>query len=213
VNRTLKIKVCGMKDPGNLEALCELSPDYVGYIFYDGSPRFVGKHPDPALFKIPGDRTLRVGVFVNESLAEVRRIAVAGMVDMVQLHGNESLEYCRDIAAEGIPVIRSARPSSSGHGVMMDYRDLIDCFLFDTPDPSHGGTGRKFDWSLLRKYDGPLPFLLSGGIGPGDAPLVADLDNKYIRGVDVNSQFEKSPGIKDMGLLREFFSEIRNTAS
>ena len=204
----MKIKVCGMRDPGNLEEVCGLAPEFVGYIFFSGSKRYVGKDPDPALFSIPAKKAVRVGVFVNESVREVKRMVNAGWLDMVQLHGGESPAYCLDLAKEGIPVMKVLDPSLLPRG-LKDFTEGIDWFLFDTPGEGFGGTGRKFRWELLKSYSGSVPFMLSGGIGPGDAGLALALDLPSLYGVDVNSRFEIAPGLKDIGLLDSFIREIR----
>ena len=101
-NRSLKLKVCGMKDPENLEQLCDLSPEFVGFIFYPNSKRFVGRSPDPALFQIPGPAIKKVGVFVNQEISQVRSAVNKFGLDMVQLHGGERADYCRNLAGDAV---------------------------------------------------------------------------------------------------------------
>jgi phosphoribosylanthranilate isomerase len=217
-SRPIKIKVCGMLDPANLAEVCLLSPDFVGYIFYPGSKRYVGNHPDPALFRIPGEGTAKVGVFVDEELSGVARRFEQCQLDLVQLHGTESPGYCRDLVEEGIPVIKVFHPENplreKGRGTegldMKDYAEAVHYFLFDSGRSGEGGSGHQLDWELLRSCDIPLPFLLGGGIGPDDAGRLKALDLENLFGVDVNSRFESSPGIKDAGLLSRFIEEIRN---
>lgn len=208
----LKIKVCGLRDPGNIEEVCALQPDFAGYIFFPGSQRFVGTKPDPAIFRIPGRETLKVGVFVNEELNSLKEIFTAYRLDLVQLHGSESPAYSRALGDAGIPVIRSVNPGSVDQepvpaGALEGARYL----LFDTPGPTFGGTGRKFDWGLLEGLPVSVPFLLGGGIGPGDAQSIKRVGHPQLIGVDINSRFESSPGLKDVGLLGQFFMEIRTS--
>lgn len=199
-----------MKDPANLEAVCPLMPDYVGYIFFRGSRRYVGNQPDPALFSIPPDNIARVGVFVNEPLLSVKRIVGEGWLDMVQLHGSESPGYCKALMNEGVHVIKSTAPVNIGRKEFLrDYYGVIHNFIFDSQGEGKGGTGLKFNWELLEGYSLPVPYLLSGGIGPEDAREIRGIKHFWLHGVDVNSRFELSPGIKDIGLLREFINEIR----
>jgi len=205
----MKIKVCGMVSPRNLEQVCALEPDFVGYIFYSGSARFVGASPDPSLFNIPAPAIRKVGVFVNETLTSVKRTFELHQLQLVQLHGDESPEYCRMLSKDGIPVIK-ALDAGTDRSRLEEYREFVTCFLFDTPGPGHGGTGRKFDWDLLKEIPSSPSFLLSGGIGPGDARTVLELDHRGLLGVDVNSRFELSPGLKDLGKLREFMVEIKS---
>lgn len=206
----LKVKVCGMKEPDNLEQVCRLDPDFIGYIFFRASARYVGDHPDEALFSLPGDTVSRVGVFVNEPILSVRKMIESGWMDLVQLHGSESPEYCKALVNEGVHVIKAIGP---GHLDEMErleeYYGVVHYFLFDTAGQGSGGTGEKFDWGLLEKYAQPVPFLLSGGIGPGDAPAIRELDHLLLRGVDVNSRFEDAPGRKNIKALKSFIKEIR----
>jgi len=204
----LQIKVCGMRDPHNLEEVCSLAPEYVGFIFFERSKRFLGSAPDPALFTIPGPGIRKVGVFVDEELKRVRKAVDSYGLDMVQLHGNESVAYCRSLSGEAVQVIKALDPASSP----MDpdsWEGAADLLLFDSAGTGSGGTGRKFDWTLLENRALPVPFLLSGGIGPEDAALVRALELKGFMGVDVNSRFERSPGLKDLISLKKFITEIR----
>ena len=199
-----------MREGANLEALSRLEPDMVGFIFYPLSPRYVGADPDPALFRIPGSRTRKVGVFVNENLEVVRELLDRGWLDMVQLHGDEPPAYCEALSGEGWQVIKAMGPGQIADADLLgSYADVVDYFLFDTPTPAYGGSGRKYDWQLLQAYRSELPFFLSGGIGPGDASRIRDLVHPFFEAVDLNSRFEKAPGIKDMELLAPFIKAIR----
>jgi len=204
----MKIKICGMRSPRNLEQLCTLSPDFVGFIFYPGSKRFVGTSPDPSLFHIPGPDIRKVGVFVNETLSGVLHSFEKHQLQCVQLHGDESPGYCRKLSREGIPVIKALNANTTG-ARLEEYRDQVSYYLFDTPGPGRGGTGKKFDWDLLKGIPATVPFLLSGGIGPEDAGALLAMDDEGFRGVDVNSRFELSPGIKDVEKLKEFMTKIK----
>ena len=195
-----------MREPKNLEQLCSIEPDYVGYIFYPKSKRFVGVRPDPALFKIPPAYILKVGVFVNEEIDRVEHLVEKHQLDLVQLHGNETPEYCGILMGHGIQVIKAINPSGSD---IEAYTEVVQTLLFDTPGPGWGGTGRKFDWSLLKQQNVALPFILSGGIGPEDAKAISELIQKNLLGIDLNSRFELSPGVKDIELLKDFFIELR----
>lgn len=200
----IKIKVCGMRDPENLELLCSLGPDYVGFIFYSESKRYVGHRPDPLLFNLVPPGIQKVGVFVNEQLdAIIKRFEEHGL-DLVQLHGHESPEFCRELTDAGIPLIKALAPDSS----LFDYAGVVQFFLFDTPAATWGGTGKKFDWDLLKGRSIPVPFLMSGGIGPRDVEAIRQIRQENFVGVDVNSRFELSPGLKDIGQLERFMKEL-----
>ena len=193
----IQIKVCGMRDPRNLEQLCALHPEYIGFIFYPPSPRFVGSRPDPPLFRIPGPGIKKVGVFVDEELHRVRQAIELFGLDAVQLHGHESVDYCRQLASAQVEIMKVLDPCEPALETG-GYPEVADLFLFDSAGAGKGGTGLKFDWTLLEDLPLQLPFLLSGGIGPGDAGRLRSLGHPGFRGIAVNSRFELSPGLKDM---------------
>ena len=203
-----QIKVCGMRDPLNLEQVCELAPEFVGFIFYHRSKRFLGTHPDPVLFHIPGPAIKKVGVFVDEELNQLRKTIEQFGLEAVQLHGRESVDYCAQLSKERVKVIKVLDPHSS-IPEMEKYMEVVDHFLFDSAGAGSGGSGQKFDWKLLESLSLSTPFLLSGGIGPADAGFLRSLELEGLMGVDVNSRFERTPGIKDVEQLREFIIEIR----
>ena len=206
--KKLRIKVCGMRDPQNMELLCALSPEYVGFIFYKQSKRFVGSRPDPALFTIPGPHIKKVGVFVNEERKQVRKAIKEYGLDAVQLHGGESTDYCRSLSGEALELIKVVDPGGNLKD-MENYNGVVDYLLFDSAGEGRGGTGRKFDWKLLEELPAGPPFFLSGGIGPDDAEAICNLELDAMMGVDVNSRFELSPGVKNMESLKKFITEIR----
>lgn len=200
----IKIKVCGMRDPENLELLCSLGPDYLGFIYYPESKRYVGNRPDPLLFDLVPRGIKKVGVFVNEQRDAIKKRFEEHSLDLVQLHGNESPDFCGELTDAGIPVIKALAPDSS----LRDYSGVVQLFLFDTPAPTWGGTGKKFDWNLLKGRSIPVPFLMSGGIGPLDVEAIRQIRQENFVGVDVNSRFELSPGLKDIGQLERFMKEL-----
>lgn len=208
MKQQIQIKVCGIRDPQNLEELCILDPEFVGFIFYPRSLRYVGDHPDPALFDIPGAATKKVGVFVDEELSRVREAIDRYGLEAVQLHGSETVNYCRQLSPAPVEMIKMLDPDGPEKEVE-SYAEVVDILLFDSAGAGSGGTGQKFNWDLLEKLSSKAPFMLSGGIGPGDAGAIRSLDLPGLQGVDINSRFELSPGMKDIESLKEFFIEIR----
>jgi phosphoribosylanthranilate isomerase len=208
----MKIKVCGMREAANIAEVAPLSPDFMGFIFYERSPRYAGGMPPRALDALP-PQTKRVGVFVDAPEERVLETARRYSLDLVQLHGSEPPEMCAALRAGGIGVIKAF-----GIGSREDveraaaYEGTCDYYIFDTADTSHGGTGRKFDHSLLESYSGPTPYLLSGGLGPEDAPALATAarKNTLCAGFDVNSRFETAPGTKDPDAIEQFMGTIKN---
>ena len=207
----MKIKVCGMRDKMNIEELSQLPIDYIGYIFYPQSLRYVGENPDEAIFKMVPSSIKKVGVFVNASLNEVIRIAETYKLEAIQLHGSEIADYCRAIKDKGFEVIKAfkAEPETLTCETVA-YRYACDYLLFDTPSPIHGGSGERFDWEILRLQKFTLPYFLSGGIGLDDTEKVKSIDLKGLYGVDINSKFETKPGIKDVKRVSDFIKRLNS---
>lgn len=207
--RAIKLKVCGMRDQSNILDVAALKPDYMGFIYYPGSKRFVGND-----FVVPEELPSvirRVGVFVNQPVDHILRLALNGKLDFVQLHGNESAGQCREIRKAGIGVIKAFNigPSFDLHEVT-PYRDVADYFLFDAKGDGFGGTGVTFDWDRLAQYDQPVPFFLSGGISPEIMAEVRKLKASALHAIDVNSKVEKEIGMKDVERIRKIRSLITN---
>jgi phosphoribosylanthranilate isomerase len=202
----MMIKVCGMRDAENIRKVEALGIDLMGFIFWLKSSRYVSERPA----YLP-TRCKRVGVFVDEDIETVKRIADEYALDFIQLHGHESPEYCAQL--NGLKMIKAI--SVSGRDDIATYKayeGLVDYFLFDTKCPSVGGSGQQFDWKVLSAYDGNTPFLLSGGIGPDDAKVLTSrlspLTSKKCVGIDLNSRFEIAPGLKDINKLKTFIESL-----
>ena len=194
------IKVCGMRDAHNIREVEALGIDMMGFIFAPQSPRYLDAVPA----WLP--RCSRVGVFVNAAPDEIIGKSRQYRLTHIQLHGNETPQYCRQIRnATGLHVIKATTPQAA-----QAYEDDADMFIFDTPG---GGTGTKFDWTQLDLYHGNRPFLLAGGIGPDDAQAVAAITHPQFAGVDLNSRFEIRPGLKDPEKIRTFIKKIRQDES
>ncbi len=206
----LKVKVCGLTDPENTIEIANVSPDFLGFIFYPGSKRYVGNKPKESLFcKIPPG-ILKTGVFVNEQPLKIINTMNLYGLDIVQLHGNESPEYCNTLKKKGLVIIKAFEISNSfSFKVLEQYIKACEYFLFDTKTGSQGGSGLKFDWRKINEYNLNKQFLLSGGIGPEDASQVKEINHKYLFAVDINSRFEISPGIKDYKKIKEFIKKIK----
>ncbi|MCC5920926.1 MAG: phosphoribosylanthranilate isomerase [Cyclobacteriaceae bacterium] len=202
------VKVCGMSDLGNTEELLELSPNAVGFIFYPFSKRFVGFSPH-WIKQIEDPDVDKVGVFVNESVESIlHKVKLFGL-HVVQLHGDESKAECLELSEKGIEVWK-AIPIAKEHDFKRtkDYEGVVDCFVFDTKGNERGGNGEKFDWDLLSNYKGNTPFLLSGGIGSEDVERIKTVSHPQFKGIDLNSKFEISPGLKDVDELEAFFIDL-----
>lgn len=207
------IKVCGMRDPENIRALERLDIHMMGFIFYPGSPRYVpdGGCTDEVMLRC-GKK--KVGVFVNETPDVITVKAKRYHLDYIQLHGSESPGTCERLHRMGYAVIK-AFPIAVGADFRLtdDYTSApcgVDYLLFDTKGLLHGGSGKRFDWSLLDEYKGNTPFLLSGGLTPDCADDIRRMCHPMFAGIDLNSGFETSPARKDIGKLKDFIDTIRN---
>ena len=199
----ISVKVCGMRDAENIREVEALGIDLMGFIFWPKSSRYVSERPAymPQTAK-------RVGVFVNEDIKQVKRIAEEYSLDVIQLHGSESPDYIRQLGSVCGDTIATVKAFNIATAADLDatksYEGIVDYFLFDTKTPIPGGSGVQFDWSLLADYVGQTPFLLSGGIGPDDAERVCAFSHPKCIGIDLNSRFEISPGLKDVEKLKKF---------
>lgn len=206
----MKIKVCGIKFEDNARAIEALSPDLMGFIFYPKSTRYVGDVAPLKLFQNTNKSIKKVGVFVNEEPSFILEIVSKYGLDYVQLHGDESAEKCIELRKK-IPVIKAFGVNQNfGFSTLNTYRNAADIFLFDTKTDGYGGSGKKFSWDLLNQYTLDIPFLLSGGIDESDAEEIKALKLPQLLGVDLNSRFEISPGLKDIPKLNSFIEKIRN---
>lgn len=206
----MKIKVCGLRDAENLKQIAGLNPDFVGFIFYDQSPRFVGEDLDEETVKALPKTIRKVGVFVNASPDYILRNVKKYDFQYVQLHGNETPEYCRSLRNRGISLIKAFRIDESFNFSMLNnYKAHCDFFLFDAKGDQPGGNGVTFDWSILNRYDDEKPFFISGGIGLDNLDQLAQLKDMKLYGVDVNSQVETAPGVKDVAKVKELISRLR----
>lgn len=200
----MNIKVCGITDMKQLQQLDGLDIEFAGLIFYPESPRYVGDKLSGKDVKKADFDLRKVGVFVNPELIDVLDAIDEYGLDVVQLHGDESPEMCDDLSTE-VEVIKAFRITGDEDidELVAPYDAVCDYYLFDTGGlkESFGGTGQQFDWNILSKAKIEKPFFLSGGIGVEDLARVKAFKHPDLFGVDVNSRFESSPGIKDMSKI------------
>lgn len=211
-----------MRDADNIRDISALGVDMIGLIFYPPSPRYVqqfssgaGIIPDyaPDMGKTP----LRVGVFVDDMPQNIVTRVYNYKLDYIQLHGNEPRETLENLRATidpdinpNIKIIKAISVSSAED--IKKYKEYVgaaDLFLFDTKCKTVGGSGEQFDWQVLLAYDGDVPFLLSGGIGPDDAERVKNFHHPKCRGIDLNSKFEIEPALKDVEKLKQFLVKVK----
>jgi phosphoribosylanthranilate isomerase len=203
----LQVKVCGNTSFENLGEVGKLQPDYIGFIFYPKSKRYVSK---PFNVRQPANCTAkRVGVFVNASEEEILDKVDAFDLDIVQLHGDETPEFCAKINAKK-PVFKAFQINNKfNFNNLKSYLSGSYNFLFDASSAQYGGSGKKFDWEVLENYNFEKPFILSGGIAPEDVEKIKKIQHPKMVGIDLNSRFEKRPGIKDIKKLATFLKEFQ----
>lgn len=224
--KNIMIKVCGMRDVENIRSVAELGVDMIGFVFWKDSPRYVsmmssgaGIMPDYA-----GDNgrcvnggVKKVGVFVDGMPQDiVTRVYNYGL-DYVQLHGSESAVMIDNLRRtlepdirQGVKIIKAISVETAEDvDKWREYDGVADMLLFDTKCTCAGGSGRMFDWNVLQNYDGSLPFILSGGIGPDDVQRVKDFDHPMLAGIDLNSRFETAPAVKDVEAMKAFVRALR----
>jgi phosphoribosylanthranilate isomerase len=198
----MKLKVCGMRSPDNIAHLSVLAPDYMGFIFWAPSKRFVSEST-PFL----PESIKKTGVFVDASEEYILDTIAKHQLQAIQLHGKESPDFCKKLKATGLEIIKAF--SVGKHFEFSDleaYDPVCDYFLFDTKGDLPGGNGSRFDWSVLRQYPSAKPFFLSGGIGPEDQEAIASIIslNLPLYGVDINSKFEDQPALKNIEMIKQF---------
>ena len=207
----MKIKVCGMRQQGNIEELVALKPNFIGFIFYEKSPRFVGEELSEEYVKTIPKNIKKVGVYVNANPGYILDMVKKYDLQYAQLHGNEMPDICRSLRQKGVNIIKAFSIDEKFNFAMLNnYKSFCDLFLFDTKGIMPGGNGVPFDWKLLKKYDNEKPFFISGGIGLDNIEEIIALSKTLpVYGIDVNSVFETEPGVKDISKLKELFGLVR----
>jgi phosphoribosylanthranilate isomerase len=210
----MRVKVCGMTDAEQVQQLDWLGVEFCGFIFYPKSQRYVFKHmPASSIKKIKGNIN-KVGVFVNAYEEDILKTVDDCGLYLVQLHGDETPRQCEKIA-NYVTVIKAFRISETDNILwkIKDYIDVVDMFLFDTEGVGYGGTGKKFNWEMLKGLNIRKPFFLSGGIEPTDVNQLQQFSKdsvaKDLFSIDINSKFEISPGVKDIKMVENFVNEIK----
>lgn len=221
------VKVCGMRDAENIRAVEQLGVDWIGFIFWPDSPRYVkqinsraGIIPDYSSLKDSNDdmqshrKVKRVGVFVDDMPQNIVTRVYNYNLDMVQLNGNESAVMIDNLRRtldpdikKGVKIIKTLKINDLDDvKKAKDYVGNVDYFLFDTTTPQEVGYDKQCDWSLLASYDCDVPFLIGGAIGPSDVEQIKAFHHPMFAGIDLNSRFETSPAVKDIEKLKSFLA-------
>ncbi len=198
------VKVCGMRDPENIRAVEQTNADLMGFIFYPKSSRYVASCPS----YLP-QRQKRVGVFVNSTQDEILEKAERFSLDYIQLHGNETPEFCSALKTRGLRIIRAIGVGNADDIAKAGNYNMADLMIFDAKTAAYGGSGRRFAWDILSEYRGSVPFLLSGGIRAEHLSDILSFSHPQFAGIDLNSGFEISPALKDAAALTTFIKKIK----
>ena len=193
-----------MRDSENIRAIEQTKADLMGFIFHPKSPRFVASLPE----YMPRKQK-RVGVFVNASLEQILAKAQKFSLEYIQLHGDEPPAFCSELKNRGLKVIRAQRIANADDIIRAESYNMADLMIFDTKTELYGGSGKKFNWQLLENYKGCVPFLLSGGIRSDTFEEIKAFFHPQFAGIDLNSGFEISPALKDVGKLNNFIEKIK----
>lgn len=205
----MKIKVCGMKYEANIRELARLSPDYIGFNFYTRSKRYVGRNFESRVVDSIPKKIKRVGVFVNTSGDYITDKVRRYKLDYIQLHGNESPDFCKRMSEYARIIKAFGVDNNFDFSILEAYKPYCDYFLFDTKTSGYGGSGRTFNWKLLKAYDNKVPYFVSGGIGLEEiSNLIRETTNVKPYALDVNSKFEIKPGLKDIDKLKTLKHEV-----
>lgn len=201
----LKLKVCGMRDNTNIEALSELKPNFIGFIFHEKSSRNISESINVNLPESIG----KVGVFVDKPLEFILEKMRLFNLDFIQLHGKETPEFCSVLKNDEIKVIKAFNISEAfDFTILKAYEPYCDYFLFDAFGKQAGGNGILFNWDLLKNYKGTIPFLLSGGIDHTMTTIIKNFNHSKFVGIDINSGFETAPALKDIKTIKAFKHEL-----
>ncbi len=200
------VKVCGITRTEQYTQLDSLGVDMLGLNFYHASPRYVA--PGDPVSRLSG-RASKVGIFVNPCVDRTLATIRACGLDYVQLHGHESVAFCRQMKKHAGVIKAFGIDDAFDFAVLNEYATTVDYFLFDRRSSRYGGSGRKFNWQKLAEYDLEVPFLLSGGLAPDDWPALLDFSHPQWAGIDINSGFETAPGNKDLVAVAAFLEKIK----
>jgi phosphoribosylanthranilate isomerase len=206
----MQVKICGLKYSENIKQIAALNVDMLGFIFYKKTVRYVADDLDASMLKNLPKHIKKVAVFVDESLDNILTIQKRYAFDFIQLHGNESSEFCKQLQESDVKIIKAFSVDENfDFTTTTAYEPYCSYFLFDTKGKEKGGNGFAFDWKLLESYQGNFPFLLSGGIGADNIHDVLELKHSQLAGIDFNSKIETTPAVKSVEQAKYILNQLK----
>ena len=206
----MKLKVCGLTKMDQIQELISMNVDFLGFIFYEKSPRFVLNHL--SLEEISEiNHQGKVGVFVNETIEKIAEISEKAKLNFIQLHGDEDEEFILSLSqrlSKDVKIIKVFRVGTQNLKLETWNLEQIDYFLFDTDSKAFGGTGKTFDWQILNEIEIPIPYFLSGGISLENIHQLSTINQQPLA-LDINSKFETEPGIKNLEKIKNFTQIVK----
>jgi len=205
----MKLKVCGLKHQSNIEELMDAKVDYLGFIFYKKSSRYIDDFISFDFVRQIPKHIRKVGVFVNETAYGVLNAVAHYNLDVVQLHGDESEKMCEELKPYATIIKAFRIHDHFDFTILENYLPHVDFFLFDTDTKAYGGSGQQFNWELLKQYTFDIPFFLSGGIDSSSIKQLQEFNHPQLHAIDINSKFELSPALKDVEKIKQFIQNIK----
>jgi len=208
----MKIKICGMREPENIRKILALQPDFIGFIFYEKSQRYISLD-DFLQLETNFVGTNKVAVFVNESVKNIIKTATLGNFKYIQLHGNETPEFCEELKYLDFKIIKAfGIDAAFDFEILSEYQSVCDYFLFDTKTKDYGGSGHQFDWDLLNKYILEIPVFLSGGLSETNVTDIQRINKQIpLFALDFNSKLEDAPGLKNIEKAKNIIKLIKHS--
>ena len=199
-----------MKVPANISEIASLKPDYMGFIFYEKSPRSVINENIAEVVKSLPKTINKTGVFVNESVDIILNYCKTYDLNSVQLHGNETIQDCMELKKSNLEIIKAFQLHADfDFSSLLPYANHCDHYLFDTASQNYGGSGASFDWQVLKKYTQEKTFFLSGGIGLDNIEEALKIKHNMLVALDINSKVEEYPGFKSVTKTKTVFNKIK----
>ncbi|MDX1902741.1 MAG: phosphoribosylanthranilate isomerase [Thermonemataceae bacterium] len=206
----MKTKICGMKYPENIREIAQLQPDLMGFIFYNKSPRYVGEDFSKKILEELPSNIKKVGIFVNEPIKSIISIQEKYNFDFLQLHGTETPTYCQTLQSKNYAIIKAfGIKTGFNFSSLVAYEAFCDFFLFDTHYSDFGGSGKVFDWEILRNYSLKTAFFLSGGLSEENLEKISQISSDKIYALDFNSKLESEIALKNIHKTKSIIKKVQ----